>query len=209
MKKPETTEPVNAAMKRGQFLDRVARVSAAGALVASSSATVHSRAESSPLIEVGTAGPSPQRPVSIEDFTRVSEALTGISSLDRDIAGAYLDRWSTDCPLGNSPDERAQPLKALVDTYKQIVAQGGDVRGAISSQIMAKGSPLKLAAEQLIYIWYAAAFFDEAEMNAKQPAWRYDDDIDHYAGGLVWSLIGVTAPMTAPNGGPGHWGQKR
>lgn len=136
----------------------------------------------------------------LDDFVSLSEALTGVHPLDRQLASDYLARASSNPDVGGV-------LTDLIATFKDITAKGGGadvVNTAIGNRIMADGR-LGPAAQQIIYLWYISAFFvlDPTDPAKLRGQWQYGPP-QHYPRGLVWSVIKAHAPM-APGGDVGYW----
>jgi hypothetical protein len=139
----------------------------------------------------------------LNDFIAVSVCLTGVVSLDADLAEEYLERVHRHPQLGPS-------LGALVARYQEFVgrperpadgsqsadrAQPAEIEEAAGAQLMADPE-LGPLASQLIYLWYAGAFF-EADLEVPgRSAWDYGANPEHYGRGLMWSVIRAHAPMT-------------
>lgn len=134
----------------------------------------------------------------LADFMRLSEALTGVPSLDRRLGAQYLDRYS------RHPDLTAW-LPKLVDVYRAIVAAyppPEDFTKAIREKIV-QDRTIGPAAEQLIYLWYVSAFFLPADHAAASRNWIYGSP-EQYKHALIWSVAHAHAPMT-PGGSPNYW----
>lgn len=139
----------------------------------------------------------------VESFRELSEALTGVHPLDAHLAKAYLTRVAINPELTSA-------LPPLVDAFRQIRTKPKPSWETEIDTAIMKNSQLRPCAEQVIYVWYFSAFFlpDPRDKNRSSPEktkhiWVYGD-YDHYARGLVWSLIGAHAPVIS--GGPyGYW----
>jgi hypothetical protein len=130
----------------------------------------------------------------LDDFIALSEALTGISPLDRDHAADYLARIQAEPDIGPG-------LAPLIAAYNNIVAQCGDVEAAITTQIM-NDPGLGQTALQIIYLWYISAFFKKDPANPQKGTWKYGPP-EQYERALVWPVIKGHAPMTP--GTYGYW----
>lgn len=138
----------------------------------------------------------------VDSFRELSETLTGVHPLDAHLAKAYLTRVATN-------PELTSVLPPLVDAFRQFRTKPkASWESEVDATIM-RNSKLRPCAEQVIYVWYFSAFFlpDPRDKNAdptkRKRIWVYGN-YDHYARGLVWSLIGAHAPVVS--GGPyGYW----
>jgi hypothetical protein len=132
------------------------------------------------------------------DFMKVSEALTGIKSLDRRLGVQYLERYA------RNPDLTAL-LPQLVKAYRDVAAatpSPDDLDKAVQQKIM-QDQTVGPAAEQLIYLWYVSAFFLPVDHAAASRNWLYGSP-EQYEQSLLWSVVRGHAPMT--RGGPtGYW----
>lgn len=137
-----------------------------------------------------------------ESFRELSEALTGMHSLDAHLTKAYLTR------IAINP-ELTSDLPPLIDAFRQIRTKPKENWESQIDAMIMKNPQLRPCAEQVIYVWYFSAFFlpDPTDKNPdptkRKRIWVYGD-YAHYSRGLVWSLIGAHAP--AVSGGPyGYW----
>ncbi len=133
--------------------------------------------------------------MNLDDFVALSEALTGVQGLDRDLASDYMARCLANPDVGGG-------LPPLLTTFRDMVAKGGDRDAAIKSRIMddAKLGPV---AQQVIFLWYVSAFFAKDPADPVKGTWQYGPP-QHYPRGLMWSVIHSHAPMT-PGGGVDYW----
>jgi hypothetical protein len=139
----------------------------------------------------------------LKSFVGLSEGLTGVAPLDRNLAGEFLQRFATHPKLSAT-------LKKLIDAYQSI--SSGDTRpddAALQKRFWPdppmsdEGKQLNDGAKQLIYLWYVSAFFLPREDDPTKKVWVYGTP-EQYKRALLWSVIRAHAPMT-PGGGPGHW----
>lgn len=121
-------------------------------------------------------------------FMEASRALTGFNSLDAALGPQYL----TDLKMTFGDDQ----VKALVDKYKDIQTAGGDVEGAIASQIMGSENLAKVAGASIM-LWYHGTF---NKLQTEQPI-----AVKAYQKGLVWQTF-KGKPMGIPDEQEGVWG---
>jgi hypothetical protein len=126
----------------------------------------------------------------LEYFIALSEKLTGVSPLDRDLAYQYQQRF-TEHPVYGAL------LPELLATFRNIA--DGDV-AALESRIV-NDDRLGPAAQQLILLWYVGGFYSRTKPD--RDAWQYGAP-EHYFRGLVWDVIRAHAPMS-PGGPHGYW----
>ena len=96
------------------------------------------------------------------DFMKVSEALTGVETLDRRIGVQYLERYARHPDLQNL-------LPPLIKAYKDASSGGAspqDALKALKQKIAQDPATVGPAAEQLVYLWYVSAFFLPIDHNA-------------------------------------------
>jgi len=132
----------------------------------------------------------------LKSFIGLSEALTGVKPLNKNLAGELMDRYARHKQL--SPT-----LKKLIDTYRSIAPGDTPPSDAVLKQSFFPDTPsgddaknLTEGAKQLIYLWYVSAFYGDK-------AWVYGTR-EQYRRALLWSVIQAHAPMT-PGGPPDHW----
>jgi hypothetical protein len=139
----------------------------------------------------------------LKNFVRLSEALTGVAPLDRNLAGEYMQRFATHPKLSAT-------LKKLIEAYQSIAP--GDTRpdeAAVKGKFWPdppmsdEQKQLNDGAKQVIYLWYVSAFFLPRDDDPTKKAWVYGSP-EQYKRGLLWSVIRAHAPMTS-GGRPGHW----
>ena len=123
-----------------------------------------------------------------DDFVALSEALTGITPLDRELAEAYQARFVSHPIYGTA-------LPNLIAAFKL----SGD--SASIKSLIVDHPQLGPAAQQLILLWYVSAFY--ARTKPDSAAWQYGEP-EHYGRGLAWSVMRAHAPMT-PGGPYGYW----
>ena len=149
----------------------------------------------------------------LKTFVSLSEALTGVSPVDRSLASEYLQRYATFPRLSAT-------LKKMIDDYRAIAP--GDARpdeNLVKQHFMPnapsndEANELKEGAKQLIYLWYVSAFFlpRDPDPNKKwfegtPKVWLYDTP-EQYRRALLWSVIQAHAPMTS-GGIPGQWAHR-
>jgi hypothetical protein len=115
-------------------------------------------------------------------FLGLSEALTGRSLLNRDLADAYLER------VRASPD--GANLDKLLAEYESILKAGGDIHAAITTRIMGRDE-LRKVATVILLLWYFGDY------GVGGPA-------EHYFQGLFWTIISAHPPALS-GGYFGHW----
>jgi hypothetical protein len=132
----------------------------------------------------------------LPSFIKLSEALTGVSPIDMNLASEYLERYATHPQL-------TAKLPKLVQAFREIYRENTPPSEADLKQRIMQDGELRPAAEQLIYLWYVSAFFLPPTADAPKSVWLYDS-AEQYERGLLWSVIRAHAPMT--HGGPyGYW----
>jgi hypothetical protein len=130
-----------------------------------------------------------------EDFIRLSKAITGVDSLDSNLARQYLERFA-------SHPQLATKLMPLIAAFRDVAPPSGPADDAVISALLTKHPDAKEPAQQLIYIWYVSAFF-LPDPQTKASVWVYGPP-EHYERALLWQLIRAHPPMT--RGGPyGYW----
>jgi hypothetical protein len=139
-------------------------------------------------------GPPTTSEISVQEFTRLSEVLTGLDGFESDLANQYLLRCAA------NPELQGQ-LKRLVQTLSSLHGNRRAIEKGLADALQADG-PLFAAAEQIIYLWYIGAFFSVSPSDG-QRYWDYGPP-DHYFRGKVWTVIGVQPPMTA-HGSNNYW----
>jgi hypothetical protein len=139
-----------------------------------------------------------------KSFIGLSEALTGVKLLDKNLAGELMDRYARHKQLSAT-------LKKLIDTYQSIAPGDTQPSDAALKQAFFPDTPsgddaknLTEGAKQLIYLWYVSAFYVLIpDSNPPTKAWIYGTQ-EQYRRALLWSVIQAHAPMTS-GGAPGHW----
>lgn len=193
---------------RREFLEKVAASAALAALWPSLAEAADEWEEGDPACRVPYAELS--KPdgyeldaASLKNFIGLSESLTGVAPLDRNLAGEYLQRFALQPKLSAT-------LKKMLDTYQSIAP--GDARpdeAAIKQHFWPdppmsdEAKLLNAGAKQVIYLWYVSAFFLPRDDDPTKKVWLYGSP-EHYKKGLLWSVIRAHAPMTS-GGRPGHW----
>jgi len=140
----------------------------------------------------------------LKSFIGLSEALTGVKPLDKNLAGELMDRYARHKQLSAT-------LKKLIDTYRSIAPGDTQPSDAALKQSFFPDTPsgddaknLTEGAKQLIYLWYVSAFYVPIPgSNPPTKAWVYGTQ-EQYRRALLWSVIQAHAPMTS-GGAPGHW----
>jgi hypothetical protein len=133
---------------------------------------------------------SAEPPISVQEFVRLSQVLTGYDDLDPDLAAQYLQR--------SSENEQVKGvLKELVQTLSSVQGSHGDIVDRLLDKLQADGDRLFKAAEQIIYLWYIGGFFQPNPTGAPG-FWDYGPP-EHYFRGLAWPAIGVKPPMSVHN----------
>jgi hypothetical protein len=137
-----------------------------------------------------------------KSFIGLSEALTGVKPLDKNLAGELMDRYARH-------KQFSAKLKKLIDTYRSIAPDDTQPSDAALKQAFFPDTPsgddavnLTDGAKQLIYLWYVSAFYVSIP-NSTTKSWVYGTQ-EQYRRALLWSIIQAHAPMTS-GGVPGHW----
>jgi len=132
----------------------------------------------------------------LKSFIGLSEALTGVKPLDKNLAGELMERYATHPQLSAT-------LKKLIDTYRSIAPGDSQPSDAALKQSFFQDD-LTEGATQLIYLWYISAFYTKIpDSNPPTTAWVYGTQ-EQYRRALLWSVIQAHAPMTS-GGPPGYW----
>jgi len=126
----------------------------------------------------------------LELFCTLSARLLGQSELPADLAAEYLDRIAT---LGPDP---AAALEALLATFREIVAFGGEIDGAIHERVFGDAR-LRQSARRIIILWYLGELVDDADKAIEGPA-------EHHFRGLMWEMIHAH-PLGLSGGYFGYW----
>src|SRR5262249_28603249 len=139
----------------------------------------------------------------LKSFIGLSEALTGVKPLDKNLAGELMERYATH-------PQFSATLKKLIDTYRSIAPGNSQPSDAALKQSFFPDAPssddakLTEGATQLIYLWYISAFYTKIpDSNPPTTAWVYGTQ-EQYRRALLWSVIQAHAPMTS-GGPPGYW----
>jgi hypothetical protein len=137
------------------------------------------------------------------DFMNASRTLTGEDNLDEVLGYSLMYRFASNPLLTAS-------LIPMLRSYRDL-SNAGQESTAVGEKLMDPKGPYRVPAEQLIYLWYFSAFFLPADNSpGKQASWIYGQEKRtemQYAKGLLWSITGSHAPMTA-GGTPGYWSSK-
>lgn len=129
------------------------------------------------------------------DFLRLSEGITGVESLNKNLARQYLERFASNPQL-------AGKLMPLISAFQDVAPKTGPADDGVISAMLTKHPDAKEPAQQLIYLWYVSAFFLPDD-KTKAQVWVYGPP-EHYEQALLWRVIHAHAPMT--RGGPyGYW----
>jgi hypothetical protein len=146
-----------------------------------------------PVAPVQNVPPIPaEPPISLEEFIKLSQVLTGLDNLELDLAAQYLQRCA------DNPEVSGQ-LENLIQTLTSLKGSRRDLENGFHDKLVAEGvnSPFFSASEQIIYLWYVGAFFKKVPSSSTGARfWDYGLP-QHYFRGKVWSVIGVDPPMTA------------
>jgi hypothetical protein len=126
----------------------------------------------------------------LEDFVRLSEALSGWTGLNQRLAQSYLDRVRGINGLG-------QHLDDLISVFKKILAAGADINSEIQKQIMADAT-LGPLARQVIFLWYTSAL---PSVDGK--VWQFGSAEEYFAA-LLWPTVRAHVPGLS-GGYFGHW----
>lgn len=133
---------------------------------------------------------SAEPPISVQEFVKLSQVLTGHDDLDPDLAAQYLQRCSDN-------EQVKGLLKELIQALSSVQGGHGDIVDRLLDKLQADGDRLFKAAEQIIYLWYVGGFFQPNPTGAPG-FWDYGPP-EHYFRGLAWPTIGVKPPMSAHN----------
>jgi hypothetical protein len=124
--------------------------------------------------------------VSLNQFVRLSEALTGEAPLDEALAGEYLQR------LNDAPEAKALPT--LVAEFEQLVAAGGDVDGAAKERILGNDD-LRALAVVIVLLWYLGEIHGSESIGGHP---------EHWFRGLFWKIVHAHPPALS-GGYSGYW----
>ncbi len=177
----------------------IAAGAAATGAVSAAQATTEIWREGDPQCRVNISEVAPNYSLDelFDDFMELSKALTGEAQLDPHLGSEYIERYASHPRL-------TQLLRPLIWAFQDIsrpAAVGN--QPTIDSKIM-QDAKLRLAAEQLIYLWYVSAFFLPSDNDpAKTDIWIYGSR-DQYPKGLLWKVTKSHAPMMS-GGVPGYW----
>src|SRR6266545_6443676 len=86
------------------------------------------------------------------DFIRLSEAITGVEPLNKNLARQYLERFA-------SHPQLADKLMPLIKAFQDVAPKTGAADDTVISAMLTKHPDAKDPAQQLIYLWYVSAFF--------------------------------------------------
>src|SRR5262249_218154 len=131
-------------------------------------------------------------PISLEEFIKLSQVLTGLDNLESDLAAQYLQRCA------DNPEVSGQ-LENVIQTVTSLKGSRRELEDGFHDKLVAEGvnSPFFSASEQIIYLWYVGAFFKKDPASSTGARyWDYGLP-QHYFRGKVWPVIGVDPPMTA------------
>jgi hypothetical protein len=137
---------------------------------------------------------SAEPPISVLEFVRLSQVLTGHDDLDTDLAAQYLQRCSDNEQVKGLLKELVQALSSVQGSHGDMVERLAD---RLLEKLQADNDRLFKAAEQIIYLWYVGGFFQPNPTGAPG-FWDYGPP-EHYFRGLAWPTIGVKPPMSAHN----------
>src|SRR5712692_6633442 len=110
--------------------------------------------EGDPKCQVHVAEVTPAYPVDLEllaNFIELSEALTGVSPLDKHLANGYLKRFTRHPQLTSL-------LPELIQAYREIAPGATPPAEADLDRRIMQDPKLRVGAEQVIYLWYVSAF---------------------------------------------------
>jgi Membrane bound FAD containing D-sorbitol dehydrogenase len=124
--------------------------------------------------------------VSLGQFIRLSEALTGEAALDERLANEYLER------LVHTPEAKALPK--LVAAFEQAMSADGDSNAAIKERILAHDD-LRALAVVIVLLWYLG------EIHGSEPVGGHPE---HYFQGLFWKIVHAHPPALS-GGYSGYW----
>jgi hypothetical protein len=130
------------------------------------------------------------------NFVKLSETLTGVSPLDRQLANRYLKRFT-------SHPQLTSVLPELIKAYREIAPGNAPPTDADVDRRIMQDPKLRVGAEQVIYLWYVSAFFLPRADDPTKSVWIYGSP-EAYQQALLWSVIRAHAPMT-PGGPYGYW----
>lgn len=138
----------------------------------------------------------------LDAFLALSQDLTGVSELDRALACNYYRRVRENETWIGSLDE-------LLKIHQSIRRQAVDCEEQIAARIMAV-EHLRRMAQQIIYLWYLSAFFQDRFDNVGEPrktgegVWRFGT-WEQYECGLAWAIMNAHPPMIRGGGEFGDW----
>lgn len=184
---------------RREFLKRAAIVGTAALgwpLLARATTEIWEEGDPQCRVNVTPVTPAYAYTPMLDTFVRLSEALTGVSPLDRHLANEYLERFATHPQL-------TSVLPQLIKTYREIAPDNTRPTETDIHRRFMQDPTLRGGAEQLIYLWYVSAFFLPRPDDPTKNLWVYGSS-EHYERGLLWSVIRAHAPMT-PGGPYGYW----
>src|SRR5262249_20616401 len=164
---------------RRQFLGQLAATGAVASVWPALAQTIEGWDEGDPLCRVQYEElPAPEGYELDEAFQKsfigLSEALTGVKPLDKNLAGELMDRYARHKQL--SPT-----LKKLIEAYRSIAPSDSQPTDAALRQSFFPDAPsgddaknLTDGAKQLIYLWYVSAFYLVIpNSNPATSAWVY------------------------------------
>jgi len=114
------------------------------------------------------------------DFLRLSEGLTGVESLNKNLARQYLERFASNPQLTGK-------LMPLISAFQDVAPKTGPADDSVISAMLTKHPDAKEPAQQLIYLWYVSAFFLPDD-KTKALVWVYGPP-EHYEQALLWRVI--------------------
>src|SRR5215207_5154190 len=152
-------------------------------------------------------------PVSYETFVRLSSALTGLKDTELPAMADQQDTIGTRKPLYAVYAERVQAAYAaefaeLVSVWRTI-QDLPDPEAALSERLTQPGAApqrLRLAARQIVKIWYLSTIDDPRRPLNPENKGRSDGqlggDIGQYQQSAFWKLLGAPVPgySNAPHG---------
>lgn len=197
---------------RREFLEHLAAAGVAVSWPSLAKATTEVWEEGDPLCTV--ADPPLEKPDGYEldrlylgSFVELSERLTGVAPLDRQLANEYMERFATNRQLTTNLDLMIQAYRNIRDYQRRSES---DVKQQI---LLSPEKKVRAAAQQLIFLWYVSAFYipipDPSSAapledgDTRKKVWIYGTP-EQYGRAILWSVIRAHAPMT-PGGPANYW----
>lgn len=145
----------------------------------------------------------------LDNFVELSESLTGVAPLDRQLANEYMDRYATNRQLTTN-------LDLMIQAYRNIPGNQRRSESDVKQQILlSPDKKVRAAAQQLIFLWYVSAFYipvpnpsstvplEDDPSDTRKKVWIYGTP-EQYGRAILWPVIRAHAPMT-PGGPTNYW----